>query len=262
MADASFWYYPAGQTLLEVNLGRDFNGIAGPWQVRDEDVTATLSGTEGRFTRRVWSECTISLSGIVKGQAARRQLENFVAFARTGATFAFAADRSKASGAWIETVPQPGDTTLTHAGNVWRAFNASAGLTTGDSIVIQSGSPEYTWEETTVDSFGATTLVAETALQRHYSQLPILGRHRDFWPFVRLARGDRSSASLFVNNHRWTYTLEMRVEEDTAALLDISDRGTGVPFAGTTEGSGEVGPYARDDLNPQTTDPFDPGLDK
>lgn len=260
MADASFWYYPDGLTLLEVNLGRDLTALEGPWQVRDEDITTTLSGLEGKLTRRVWSEMTVRLTGIVKGQAARRQLENFVAFARTGATFSFAADRSKASGAWIESVPTSGDTTLTHAGNVWQAFNASAGLVTGDSIVIQSASPEYTWEETTVDSFTGSELFVETALRRYYSQLPILGRHRDFWPFVRLARNERSAASLWVNNHRWTYELELRLEEDTSALLDVIGLGLGMPYAGTTEGSGEVGNYSGAGPNPPTTDPFDPGL--
>ena len=251
MADASIWYYPDGLTVTEINLGRDLTALEGPWQVRDEDITTTISGTEGRFTRRVWSECTIKVAGIIKGQAARRQLENFVAFARTGATFAFAADRSKASGAWLDDAPQAGDTTLVHSGNVWQNFNAAAGLVTGDPIVIQSASPEYTWEETTVDSFGGTTLVVQTALSRSYSVLPVLGRHRNFWPFVRLAKGDRSSAQLWVNNHRWTYTLEMRLEEDTAALLDVLLAST--IFVGSAEGAGDTGPYGHND--PSVVDP-------
>jgi len=246
MASASFWYYPDGLTLTEINLGRDLTELEGPWQVRDEDVTHSMAGTEGKITRSVRSECTVRVTGIIKGAAARVQLENFVAFARTGVTFAFAADRSKAAGAWLETVPSPGDTVLTHSGNDWQNFNLSAGLTTGDPIVIQSASPEYTWEETTVSTFTGTELTVQTALNRVFSASPVLGRHRDFWPFVRLARGSRSSTGLWVNKHRWTYVLDLHLEEDVGALGRITGV-VSVPFAGVAEGSGQVGPYAGDD---------------
>jgi hypothetical protein len=132
---------------------------------------------------------------------------------------AFALDESRAWASYVS--PVKGSTTLAHTGNDWAAFNSSATLSSGDSVVIRSMGASGGWrEEQPVSTFSSTLINFGLGSPIRFLHPPLgvsLVRHEGFWPLLRLQESAFDRPLLTVDQGR-TFTFAAELYEDTDAL--------------------------------------------
>ena len=141
----------------------------------------------------------------------------------TGEPVSFAADRNKAFAAGISLGVNPGDTTLLHSDNLFGEYGASIALAANDILCIESPNPEHKREYCRVDdplALVANSLTLADAIRYEYTELPVMVRHRDFFPVLYMPEQELGK-SIVTWDHRLTFSLDVTLEtspDDLAAL--------------------------------------------
>lgn len=214
----TFYVYPGVSAgMLEVvSLGEPLSDLQ-ETPIRDAVDARALSGRAIRTVLGGRRRVRVIVENFTS-QLVERGLTNMQAHLERGGFVGFSRDHAKTWGAFATTAPAMGDTVIRHNGNAWSTWSAAAALAQNDEVLIQSPNPEYAWEIQALLSAPTTTrLVTSGAVRYDYGQEPVLLRWRDFYPMLRLPE-DGLGKPLVVHSHRVTYTLDVELEEDPAAL--------------------------------------------
>ena len=228
MANPSFWYYSGGSftsEVTEIQLGGPLSELS--WvPIRDRRSGWTLAGSMRSVVNTARLRVTISLgpfndSGSMQYLA--HQLESMSAHLERGEPVSFAADRNKAFAAGILTGMNPGDTTLFHNNNLFDEYGASIALAANDILCIESPNPEHKREYCRIDdplTSSANSLTLADAVRYEYNEMPVMVRHRDFFPVLYMPEQELGK-SIVTWDHRLTFSLDVTLEtspDDLAAL--------------------------------------------
>ena len=131
--------------------------------------------------------------------------------------FSFCRNEDIAFGAWCVTLPQRGDTTLSHGGHV---FWGSPTISAGDWLVLESPLPEMTreWVLVASTSGNVITLDATTPVVYTYTLGPVLIRERDFHPALLWPKAYRRG-QMVTHDRRLAYTFEGTFRQGPLAAL-------------------------------------------
>jgi hypothetical protein len=224
MGHTSLWWYPGGAaTLREVDFGEGLSDLVDD-QVR---AGAVAEGAVGRITRVSYGEhfrVRVVLANF-DDHALYRELRSLESHLKAGYAVMLAEDRDHAWGAWVSgrRALTPGTLAVaTRAGNEWRGLTGGAAtLGAGDIVWVQSAAPTSWRELSEVQSVAGNTVTLD-AVRYHHSDTPVLLRHRDFWPALRL--DSAMDEPIVTSNLRNTFTLDLRLREDVDALQSLHDR--------------------------------------
>lgn len=139
-------------------------------------------------------------------------------------------------------------------GNLFSSWNSNAALAASDEIVIESANPEAIREwnavQTVATSGVKVTLTTSDTVFNTYTAEPILVRHRDFWPILRLP-ADQVDKQLVIPDRRLTYTIDMTLEYDQAAIARLV-RDTYGSLGLRTDGGSKAGRSLEEALAPKS----------
>jgi len=247
MANPSFWYFAGGSytdEVTEIQFGGPLSELS--WvPIRDRRSGWTLAGSMRSVVNTGRLRVTISLgpfndSGSMQYLA--HQLESMSAHLERGEPVSFAADRNKAFAAGLSLGVNPGDTSLIHTDNLFEEYGGSIALAANDILCIESPNPEHKREYCRVDdplALTANSLTLADAIRYEYNELPVMVRHRDFFPVLYMPEQELGK-SIVTWDHRLTFSLDVTLEtspDDLAALgwdpydLDAATK-IGAPPAG------------------------------
>lgn len=145
-----------------------------------------------------------------------------------GGAVGFAREHTKAWAAYGSSTYR-GYTYISTGGQAFANWEASGALASGDEIVIESAPPEAGIEMHAISSVSATTgqvnLSSETILRSLSG--PILVRHRDFYPALRLP-DDQLDKPLVTTERRLSWTLDVELEVIPDIIAIGYEQSTGV----------------------------------
>jgi len=250
MANPSFWYFAGGSytdEVTEIQFGGPLSELS--WvPIRDRRSGWTLAGSMRSVVNTGRLRVTISLgpfndSGSMQYLA--HQLESMSAHLERGEPVSFAADRNKAFAAGLSLGVNPGDTSLLHTDNLFEEYGGSIALAANDILCIESPNPEHKREYVRVSDplpLAANSMTLADAVRYEYTELPVMVRHRDFFPVLYMPEQELGK-SIVTWDHRLTFSLDVTLEtspDDLAALgwdpYDLDSSITvGTPPAGLME---------------------------
>jgi len=236
MGNAKIYYYPNPNSVLKViDLGEALTNLSPVPDYRQ--VTAeTWHGDVFETIQHVKRRMTITLSQF-SSPAIARDLLTFESHVLRGGRFGIAEDSAKAwAGYTVSNGHKDGKTALVTRGNNY--YDASGTLVAGDEVVIQSCGTQGHYELDTIATFTDPDLTLTNGLVFVYEGEPVLVRHRGYWPLLRLPPDDRRQ-QIMTDNFRITYTIELRVEEDTVGLARLKGLGS-AHLRRDTEAGGKV----------------------
>lgn len=165
-----------------------------------------------------------------------------------GGVVGFAADSAKAWCGVIPGAPNQGGATLRTTGNGFSTWAPLAAFASGDEIVLEEGAPGWRSEMVTYTSQSGQALTVAGlgpggGFAHAYSSPPILVRHRDFFPVLWRAQGERDEP-MMTADRRMSYTLDCELQYSPAMVLALFNAGAyGGRGAGAYTPTGK-GPYS------------------
>ena len=218
------YYYPSSgfdAQLVTIDLGEILSDL----QMTPIRSAIDAMSYQGRFYRT-------NLNGRMKirvllerftDRALVRKLYSLQSHLERGGLIGICENQNKAWAAYLnEGMGNSGQTVLETGGNVF--YNQTAALDALDEVVIQSSNPEVKREWNDVNlAVGSTDarITLSDALIHNYKQEPVLIRFHGFWPIMRLP-ADQLGRPIVTHDHRISYTLDLTLEEDVAALAAAS----------------------------------------
>ena len=224
MSNTSLWWYPGGTAAIrEIDFGEGLSDL----DDRQVRAGAVAEGAVGRITRLSYGEyfkVQVVLANF-SDHALYRELRSLESHLKAGYAIVLAEDRAKAWAGFVgggRPLTAGSLAVQTRRGNEWSTFTAgTAGIGADDIVCIQS-SPPSSWREwCEVQSISGNNLTVDGVRYQH-SDGPVLVRHRDFWPALRL--DSAMDQPIVTQNLRETYTLNMTLREDIDALTTLFDQ--------------------------------------
>lgn len=220
MGSPTIWYYPDPFGTLETITLPSLQEM----EELDDTDAASARSRSGLVTTNVFSSfkrwrivCTL-VPG--RDDAVIRQLQSFEAHGFRGAPFAFAEDSAKAWAGVARRYPERGDATLLVT--PLPLFNASASLSSGDVVSVESASPERFVDKRPVSTFSSSTIVLSSAVSYTFRQGPIAIRWRDYLPAVVKSNATLTDPVLFDRGSRLGFELRLDVVEVPNAVKALT----------------------------------------
>lgn len=216
-----YWYPDSAGTLETIDLG-----ALSDLRIVHDRARVDAQGVTGRIVSQDYGGRT--LVGITREVIAAtetaliRDLTALEVHLRRGGLVGFALRQDKAWAAWSTATIQRGATSARHSGNGF--YEPSATLASGDEVVIRSANPERAEEIVTVSAVSSLSATFSETPRFTYLRTPILLRHRDYYPVLRLdpASLDRP---MLTHQQRIVWSLNLDLVEDPEALDALSVRG-------------------------------------
>lgn len=243
MGNPAIFYYPdIYGSLEEIDLV-DISLIESTserFRTDEEGITRSVSVTDYgmRHTYRIARERFAG--GTVDGEDLVEKLRTFENHAQRGGFFAFAADRDKAWGGFLDARYQRGATVLSTRGNVF-GYNDAAALSAGDRVIIQSANPEGKLERHRIASQTGDRIDLASGLVNKFLFHPVVIRQRDFFPMLRMQAGARP---ILTDDHRTNYTMEIECYEDVASMFVFANYGGALTGPVPSSGARSKSPQA------------------
>lgn len=214
-------------------------------QITTGGAAETLTGHIERLTTGAFARLRVSLQRF-DNPALLRDLRSLTAHLQAGHSIGLTLSRSKAWAGWCSLlrIPVAGDTqVITDVGNEFSAWAPSAAIEVGDELCVQASSPTPWREWVAVESLltGGLGLkgwnVSEAVRYTYTDGGPVLVRHADFYPCLRLV--GPTDRDLITQDYRrsWTWTADL--QEDHEALAILADGGAEA-LAGTSASAGST----------------------
>ena len=179
------------------------------------------------------------------------KLESLSSHLERGGLVAFSSRKDKAWFAHMTTAPTRGNTLVLNTSNVFDSlWDATGGIAANDVVCIESANPENKREYnrlTSVSSSGYSVTLAD-AIREDYVESPVMVRWRDFFPCLRLP-DDQVGRNFVSHDHRATFSLDITLEQDVAAMAALVVDGYPVSIDGPFDafaGMEGVGGYSLD----------------
>lgn len=237
MGNPTIFYYPdSSGTLEEIDLV-DVSDI----EVSTERFRSDAQGVTGRLsitdygTRHVVRIVRARFAGLTTaGEDLVAELTTLQNHLQRGGSCGFAFDKDKAWAGFLRSRKKRGDTVLKTHGNVF--YNSAAALVANDRVYLQSANPEGRIEgPSRISTQVGDVITLAAGLKGKYENLPVLVRHRDFYPTLRMPSGAVDSP-IITTDQRMNYTLDMNLVEDVDSMFKFA--GYGGTLTGTTGASG------------------------
>lgn len=236
MGSPTIYYYPDKSGTLETIDLVDVSDIEVSierFRSDSERVTGGLVVTDYGM-RHVVRVVRARFEGTTQaGEDLRDELQTLEGHLQRGGFCGFAFDADKAWAGFLKQRKKRGDTALLTHGNVF--YNTSAALATDDRVTIQSANPEGIVERARLVSVSGDSVTLQAGLKNKLENLPVLVRHRDFYPVMRMS--SRSvNTPIITTDRRANYTLDLQLVEDVDSLFKFA--GYGGTLTGTTDTAG------------------------
>lgn len=236
MGNAKIWYYPdPANVVREIDLG---TGLSDLTEGMDAvaDVAEDIQGDQARQLWRHRLKVRILLERFSSASLARSLL-TLRSHLLGGGSIGLAADSAKAWAGFTLATPRSDDTVMATRGNVASSWSGSAALANGDEVVISGLQPAPIYEWSTVSSQSSGRVTLATGLRYQHTTVAMV-RHRNFFPALMLP-SDVTSIDVAIPDRRTTWTLDLELVEDVAAIAALSEVEAG-GLRGTTAGPGKV----------------------
>jgi hypothetical protein len=146
-----------------------------------------------------------------------RDLESVWEHLLRGGAIGVCADHTKTWAGYTTFHRERGGTTIWTAGNAFSAWSASAALSSGDELWLESRQPEHIAELLAFSSISSSYDITTTTAIRNTTELVGMVRWRYFYPALRLP-DEAMSRPILTSYHGLTWTLDMELEVDMAIL--------------------------------------------
>lgn len=219
MGTPRIYYHPDDTGTLEtVNLGEVLSDL-----IDDQEVIGGQSTGDGGVLQRTvdgtfWRvRVLLSRFGSAPGNnELERQLQSFTNHAQRGGPFVFSRDHDKTYAVKLASAPSRGATSLTATSvNGLYNLNSSAGVSTGDELVIESAGREDRREIKTGGN-STTTITLGSGLDYSYTQTTFV-RWRDCYPVCFL----EDAGAIVRSDRRRNWTLDMTFTYSASAAVRL-----------------------------------------
>jgi hypothetical protein len=236
MGNPAIWYYPDPTggieeiDLVDVSM---IEPTSERFRTDEEGITGSISVTDYgmRHTYRIARE---RFEGLTQaGEDLVEKLYTLENHLQRGGYFAFAFDRDKAWGGFLDASYDRGDVAINTRGNVFE-YNPSATLATDDRVIIQSANPEGRLERKRISSLTGNVVTLASGLANKFFRHPVILRQRDFLPMLRVPAG---SGSIISTDGRRNYTLTIECVEDVEAMFMFASFGGSLTGTSGTSGA-------------------------
>jgi hypothetical protein len=219
MGTPRIYYYPDDTGTLEVvNLGEVLSDLTD-----DQEVIGGQSTGDGGVLQRTtdgsfWRvRVLLSRFGTTPGSdELERQLQSFTSHAQRGGPFIFSRDHDKTYAVKLASAPARGATALTATSvNGLYNLNISAGVTTGDDLVIENAGREDRREIKTGGNV-TTAITLGSGLDYTYTQTTFV-RWRDCYPVCFL----EAPEAIVRSDRRRNWSLDMTFTYSASAAVRL-----------------------------------------
>lgn len=237
MGNAGIIYYSAdtGRGATVIDFGRKATDFF--WEpIRERSSGWTLAGDMFSVVQTGRHRVTMTLgpfNNTGNQLYLERKLESLSSHLERGLPISLAGDLEKCWGGFISggTGLDPGRTVIDTGGNLFSAYGA-ASIGDGDEIVIEGPNPTLHREIMRVQSYSGGVFQTYNETLYRYLDGPVMVRHRLFYPVLYLP-ADQLGKNIVTNDHRWTFTLDLTLEQGVEAFASMySGDGVQVELAG------------------------------
>jgi hypothetical protein len=162
-----------------------------------------------------------------------RKLESLSSHLERGLPISLTGDLEKCWAGFISggTGLDPGRSVLDTGGNLFSSYGA-ASIGDGDEVVIEGPNPTLHREIMRVKTHSGGVFQTYNETLYRYLEGPVMVRHRLFYPVLYLP-ADQLGKNIVTNDHRWTFTLDLTLEQGVEAFASMySGDGVQVDLAG------------------------------
>lgn len=205
-------YWEADGPLSVLTLATalsDLNETVGAKSTVAEALDGSPYTTYDRPTLRVRIE--IERFGSPGANAVERALMALQNHLDRGGLIGFAKDHAKAFCGVIPAGLVGGSTVLRTRGNGFSAWSASGAVAADDEVVIESSTPTWRREISSVASVSGNTVTLSEATRYSHPDTSCIVRHRDFYPVLFRPESERGRP-IVTSDRRRNYTLDMELE--------------------------------------------------
>lgn len=218
MASAFFYYPDATGDDLEILDCGVFASDIQDHPIRD--ATVTVAGT-GRYTNVLHGarqEVRIIIE-LGNDLVTAEKFQTLEVLLKEGATVGFAFDTLDAWLYVLDDLPARGATKLTVGTSVLTSWGSGV-VAAADPVVLQSPLLSYVREHNVVSSYFAGLATMTRAVQRTFTDAPVVMRHKWFFPAIMLSPNQRTS-SILTHDHGFNWTFDGTFWEDVYSLAQF-----------------------------------------